>query len=343
MWIDFSKGMPNLSNLRSQFYKKWQQSIFSFLEKWYNKQSFILTSTSGTTGKQKEISLKKEYMYNSAYMTGKFFKLNNEGTALLCLPSEYIAAKMMLIRSSVLGLRLYCVAPSSKPLLDLEFSFDFAPMVPLQIFNSFSKLHYIKNLLIGGGPLTLDMEKLLQKTHTACYISYGMTETLSHIALRKINGLDKSFWYVTLPGIEIGIDHRKCLKIFSPMLMDNILYTNDLVEIQTPNHFKWLGRYDYLINSGGIKIIPEEWEDKLQGFISRRFFLSSLHDETLGEKLIMVVEGDPFDIKLPNELFKGTYQFYKPKEILFTSKFLETLTGKILRKETLSKIRPLLS
>ncbi|WP_103326725.1 AMP-binding protein [Bacteroidetes bacterium endosymbiont of Geopemphigus sp.] len=341
MWIDFSKGAPDLFELKDRFDEKWQQIIFSFLEQWYDKKPFILTSTSGTTGKRKEISLKKEYMRNSARMSGDFFKLAKGSTALLCLSPEYIAAKMMLVRSAVLGLRLYCVDPSSEPLRNLDLSFDFAAMVPLQLFNIFSDIHRIKKLLVGGAPLTLAMEELLQKIHTACYASYGMTETLSHIALRRINGSDKSLWYTSLPGIEIGVDHRKCLKIFSPLLMDDPLQTNDLVRLQAPDRFKWMGRYDYLINSGGIKIIPEEWEAKLQGFISRRFFLSSLADEALGEKLIMIVQGNSFDIKFPDELFKEACQFYKPKEIYFVSKFLETPTGKIRREETLSQIHPL--
>lgn len=341
MWIDFSRGVPNLSEFKSQFAEKWQQAIFSFLEQWYDKGLFILTSTSGTTGKQREISLKKEYMRNSARMSGDFFKLAKGSTALLCLSSEYIATKMMLVRSAVLGLRLYCVAPSSRPLRNLDLYFDFAAMVPLQLFDSFSDLHRIKKLLLGGAPLTAAMERLLQKTHTACYASYGMTETLSHIALRRINGPNKSFWYITLPGIEIGIDHRKCLKIFSPLLMNDPVQTNDLVLLQAPDRFKWLGRYDYLINSGGVKIIPEEWELKLQGFISRRFFLSSLPDEALGEKLIMIVEGSSFDVKFPDELFKGPHRFYKPKEIYFVSKFLETPSGKIKRKEILAQVCPL--
>lgn len=338
MWIDFSQGIPDIDNLKRRFFENWQQAIFSFLEQWYNDDPFVLTFTSGTTGKPSAISIKKEYMRNSAHMSGRFFKLTRGDTALLCLSSEYIASKMMLVRSAVLGLRIYCVAPCSRPLQKVGSFFDFAAMVPFQIPGSFSDLHHINKLLIGGAPLTLPMENLLNKVNTACYASYAMTETLSHIALRRVNGPFQSQWYKTLPGVHIETDQRGCLKIFSSFLMDYPLQTNDMVDLKPPDHFRWLGRFDYLINSGGIKIIPEQWEAKLQKFIPRRFFLSSWFDEVLGEKVIIVIEGERFDIKLPDHLFKGKDRFCKPKEAYFVSSFVETSSGKIQRRETLNQL-----
>jgi O-succinylbenzoic acid--CoA ligase len=287
--------------------------------------------TSGSTGAPKTISISKQAMVDSALATGDFFNLQPGNKALQCLPVKYVAGKMMLVRAMILGLDLEFVAPSSHPLDHNEIDFDFVAMVPLQAQNSISQLKKVKKLIIGGAAVNKTLEKQLLKLPTKVYETYGMTETITHIAARKLG--EKAF--TVLPYVSVSFDDRNCLVIHAPRISPEVIITNDIVELLDENQFIFLGRMDNVINSGGIKLIPEQIEQKLVGKINQRFFIASKPDDEFGEKVVLVVESEKHE--LDDSIYESLDKYEKPKEIIFIPKFLDTVTGKILRKETLNK------
>lgn len=313
-----------------------------FLLDWLSPSSTILVRTSGSTGIPKTIGLEKEFMVNSALATGKFFRLSPGNKALLCLSSEYIAGKMMLVRAMVLGLELDVVAPSSNPMVGLEKDYDFGAMVPLQAQNTLSELDRVKTLLVGGAPMTNELRQALSMKRNAIYSTYGMTETITHIAAKKVSGVQKSDTegsFELLPEVSISKDERGCLVIDAPKVAKEAVLTNDLVELVDDTHFKWLGRYDNIINSGGVKLIPEQIEGKLSKIISNRFFVIGIPDNKLGEKMVLLIEGqihNKEDLHQKIKALKTLSKFEIPKKLFFVNQFLETPTGKIQRKKTLS-------
>ncbi len=324
------------------------KDIHSFLSNWFDKSEYITVSTSGSTGKPKKIQLKKRFMINSAKATGSFFDLYKKTTTLMCLNVDFIAGKMMLVRAMVLGWNLDIVAPDSKPLKHIDKEYDFSAMIPMQLYNSLDKISLIKKLIVGGGIVPPELKEKIRTLSTKVYHTYGMTETISHVAVKPLNrsaGLTaENNFYQTLPQINISRDKRGCLIIDALEISDKKVITNDLVEIYADNKFKWLGRYDLIINSGGIKLIPEEIEEKLTNIIDQRFFVSGIPDMILGEKLILVVEGVE-----QRGLLQKIVTFHKdnktifnnfeiPKEIYFVHKFFETDTKKIKRNETIDII-----
>ncbi len=277
--------------------KSFDEDMYSFLNNWFNADDYIVVKTSGSTGIPKQIKIKKIFMKNSALATGTFFNLNEKTTALLCLSPNYIAGKMMLIRALTLGWQLDIVNPSSHPLVGSKKQYDFCAMVPLQVKNSLTELNRVKNLIIGGATVNFELQKQLQPLKTNVFETYGMTETISHIAIKPLNNCNKSLNFKILPNIKISQDGRGCLIIDAPKISDDKIITNDLVKIIDEKHFKWLGRADNIINSGGVKIIPEEVEQKLVSFLDFRFFIAGLPDNLLGEKVVLICEGKPKKIK----------------------------------------------
>ncbi|WP_238784220.1 AMP-binding protein [Blattabacterium cuenoti] len=319
----------------------WKNAIFQFLKDWYNDDPVLSVFTSGTTGIPKKILVKKKHFFERAKKTVEISKLKSPGIkGLLCLSPNFIAAKIFLVRAIIFKWKVYCVPPSSNPLRNIKEYFDIASMVPMQVFSSLEYLKYIKILLIGGCSIPNFLEEKLKNiSSTICYATYGMTETLGHIAVRRINGSNRSIYYKSFGDIYLKKDKRNCLKIFSSCSMDSWIQTNDIVSIKSDNEFYWIGRYDNIINSGGIKIIPELIEKNISFFIpDRRYFISSISDKILGEKLILVIEGDPFKLKIPKNFFCGKNKFYKPKKIFFITHFTETLLGKINRNMIMKKL-----
>jgi O-succinylbenzoic acid--CoA ligase len=314
--------------------KSISEPIFTFLSEFLSDATIVKVQTSGSTGNPKMIEIKKEFMINSAKATGGFFDLNENTTALMCLNPEYIAGKMMLVRALVLGWELDIVSPSSNPLKNIEKVYDFSAMVPFQVFNSIDNLHKIKKLIVGGGVVSKDLESKLKSLKTEVFATYGMTETVTHIAIKKINSVSsKSKDYVLLENVRITKDNRNCLVIDAPKVSDSVVVTNDIVNIKSENQFEWLGRVDSIINSGGVKLIPEQIEQKLSGVIFQRFFISSLPDDTLGQKVILVIEGEEKKVDFSSVANLSKYE--TPKEIFYLSKFIETETKKTQRKKTL--------
>ena len=333
------------------FVKVEVKEVYSFLSNWFDDSDFIAVNTSGSTGKPKRIKLRKEFMRNSAKATGEFFGIKAGTTALMCLPVEFIAGKMMLVRAMVLGWNLDVIVPDSFPLKGVNKSYDFSAMVPLQLFNSLNEIEKIKKLIVGGGVVSNALQSKIKNLSTKIYATYGMTETITHIAIKPLNKSSLRggrMWqslhnYTVLPNIKITTDHRNCLVIHAPKVSNEKIITNDLVKIISETQFKWLGRYDHMINSGGIKLIPEQIEEKLSKIIKQRFFVTGLPDDVLGDKLVLIIEDQEFKFKIQNLKFKinnlpSLDKFEIPKEIYFVKRFEETETKKIQRQKTLDKI-----
>lgn len=307
--------------------EEFEKSVGDFLLDWFDNKSYLDLSTSGTTGTPKLIRIDKQAMVNSAIATGNFFDLQPGDKALHCLPTKYIAGKMMFVRSFILGLDIDFVAPSSHPMLNSDVKYDFVAMVPLQAQNSLKELNNVKKMIVGGAKMNSTLEKGLRKLKTKVYETYGMTETITHIAAKEIG--QEAF--SVLPNIKITKDDRNCLVIDAPKISDEAIITNDLVELISENQFVFLGRMDNVINSGGIKLIPEKIEAKLSDKIKERFFVTGKQDSLLGEKLVLVIEGEKQF--LDESIFDGLDKYEKPKEVFYVSKFSETENGKIKRKE----------
>ena len=317
-----------------------EQSMGAFLRDWTSDAPTLTVQTSGSTGTPKTILLKKEHMIHSAQATGQYFGLLPKNNALLCLPCTGIAGKMMLVRAMVLGLTLDYVEPSSTPLSTQEQDYDFVAMVPLQVQNSLNKLQRIKKLIIGGAAVDSNLREKLQEIPVDAYETYGMTETITHIAVKRING-EPMDYFETLPHVSVTKDERECLVIQAPKVSDEKVVTNDLVDILDAYRFKWVGRYDSIVNSGGIKLIPEQIEKKLSSLIASRFFVAGQPDKALGQKLILVIEADSVDKENLFQQMKrlpGLSKYEIPKQIYGLQRFPETKTQKIDRKKILEQL-----
>lgn len=304
----------------------------TFLQNWLDDKDYVKVQTSGTTGKPKLINVKKQAMVNSALASGMFFDLQSGNSALCCLPVKYIAGKMMLVRAMVLGLEIDLVEPKSNPLEKNDRKYDFVAMVPLQVENSLDKLNQIGQLLIGGAKVNLDLGAKIMATKCKAYETYSMTETVTHVAAKRVGNET----FTVLPNVTISTDNRGCLIIDAPELNSDKIITNDLVTIISETEFIWNGRVDNVINSGGIKLFPEAIEEKISRNIIQRFFVGGIPDEKLGEKVVLVVEGE--ECEIDQGIFETLTKYEKPKNVFFITEFLETETGKIKRKEILKQL-----
>ena len=310
-----------------------EKEIGEFLLDWLDESSTIQLMTSGTTGEPKLITLEKQAMVFSAIATANFFDLHPGDKALLCLPTRYIAGKMMLVRAFTIGLELD-IMPSTSHLNSLlpQNKYDFVALVPLQVQQSLAKLNQFKKIIIGGAPVSKSLSDLLQHHKCEVYETYGMTETITHIAAKKIG--EETF--KVLPTISISADERDCLVINAATISVDPIITNDIVQIVNEHEFKWIGRFDNIINSAGIKLFPEQIATKLSSIITQRFFIAGVPDETLGQKVILVIEGKKYTIN--KLLFASLEKYERPKEIYFVSSFVMTETNKINTKKTLNKL-----
>lgn len=317
----------------------WEKELFLFLEEWLNDADFVTAQTSGSTGEPKDIRLSKQIMVKSALRTVQYFGLNQADRLLLCLPCRYIAGKMMVVRAIVGGMNLVTVDPATDFGFLQHQTFDFGAMVPLQVAkvldmpSGAANLENIRNLLIGGSAISEQLEHRVRPLKSRVVITYGMTETASHIAIRELSGAHQSDLYHCLGGIEVSADDRGCLRIDHPDFAEP-LQTNDIAEITGKTAFRIAGRADSVIISGGIKYQPEAIEKKLEGLLSRQFVISSVADEKLGQKLVLVIEGDAFDTRQIQKKMQQVLSKYEiPQGIFFLQKLPETDSGKVKRAE----------
>lgn len=331
----FQLDKEDLCRIAYSFIKEgeaFERPVGMFILDWFDQNDYIEMTTSGTTGAPKKIKIEKQAMVNSALSTGNFFGLEPGNRVLHCLPAQYVAGKMMLVRGFILGLDIDFVEPTSTPLERNDQTYDFGAMVPLQVQHSLDKLPKIKKLIIGGAKVSSSLAQELIEIPTEIYETYGMTETITHIAAKKVG--EEAF--KTLPNVTVSEDERHCLVITAPNILQEPITTNDAVNVLNENEFIWLGRIDNVINSGGVKLFPEQIEEKLSHKIERRFFIASQESPELGEKLVLAVEGDPYIID--EHAFGDLGKYERPKVVLFIPKFLETPTGKVLRKESLESV-----
>ena len=322
-------------------------SIEEFLEEWNNPSPYVHVKTSGSTGAPKPMLVEKQRMLNSARITCDFLGLRPGDTALLCMSLDYIAGKMMVVRSLERGLKLTTVEPSGHPLSTSNLppstfhiphsTFHiphFTAMVPLQVYNTLQvpeereRLKKIKHLIIGGGAIDDSLAAELKDFPNHIWSTYGMTETLSHIALRRLNGPEASEWYTPFPSVHLSLSHEGCLIIDAPEVCPEPLVTNDIAELST-RQFRILGRKDNVICSGGLKIQAEELERQLRPHMSAPFVITKRPDEKFGEVVVLITEGSPSDARIICERILPKY--HQPKAYLHLDQIPLTETGKIAR------------
>ena len=313
-------------------------TLEEFLAEWHNDSPFVRVKTSGSTGAPKPMMVEKRRMLNSARITCDFLGLREGDTALLCMSLDYIAGKMMVVRSIERNLKLLSVPPSGHPLatVNAPSPLDFAAMVPMQVYNTLqvpeerARLMQVRHLIIGGGAIDEAMEAELRTFPHAVWSTYGMTETLSHIALRRLNGPAASEWYMPFPSVSISQTPDGCLVIDAPEVCPEPLVTNDIVEI-TSSRFRILGRKDNVICSGGIKIQIEEVERQLRPHLHAPYLLSKRQDGKFGEIAVLLTEGSVEEARLICERVLPKY--HQPKAYLHVARIPLTETGKPARHQ----------
>jgi o-succinylbenzoate---CoA ligase len=326
--------------------------VIHFCKDWVDGKSSLQIQTSGSTGNPKNIQLRRSSMIASAIATARAINLKEGQTSLVCLDVNYIAGMMMLVRSMEVGMNIIVVEPCANPFEKLESKdqIQFTALVPYQvkaILDSPQKefFNQLETVIIGGAPLDEVTKKQLQNFSCQFYETYGMTETISHIALKKINGKNKSDYFEILPNIIIRQDERACICIKAPYLKDEVV-TNDVVELKNLKEFVWLGRFDNVINSGGLKIFPESTEKKIEIVLSElkmgnQFLVAGLQDDRLGQVVTMILEGNLTKDQLTHVeigLKKHLTKFEIPRSIKFIEKFAKTETGKVNRKLTIGSL-----
>jgi len=336
-------SIPNQQN-KNFFLSDYEKSIFKFLSEWLNRQKSWLSNTSGSTGKPKVISLNRDLMTYSANQTITALNLKQNNNCLLAINGEFVGGKMMITRCLENDMNLIVRHPSTKTLLNIrqDLPIDFAAFVPMQILSFLNddeqrrSLNKINKVIIGGAPLSKEAIKDLQEFDTIFWQTYGMTETYSHVALKQINGEEKSEHFKATGDIEFSTDSENRLLLKGTITNHETLRTNDIVQLHDEKTFSWVGRYDHIINSGGIKISPEIIEDKLTSifqhlFGNNNFFIASKPDKVLGEKVVLYVEGSIETELLKKEMISVLGKYEIPREVIQKQHFTYTQTGKINR------------
>lgn len=308
--------------------------LYFFLEKWFDASPVIIVHTSGSTGTPKELVVRKDRMMQSARLTCEFLNLQAGDTALLCMNLRYIGAMMVVVRSLVAGLNLIVRPASGHPLSDIEEPLRFAAMVPLQVYNTLrvpeekERLEQTDILIIGGGAVDDSLEAEMSALPTAVYSTYGMTETLSHIALRRLNGDTASKHYYPFPSVELSLSAESTLVVKAPLICGEVLQTNDIACLYPDGSFTIAGRKDNVINSGGIKIQAEEMEKRLRPFIPVPFVVTSVPDPRLGQALTLLIAGQVDVRELESKLQTVLDAYHRPRHIFMTESIPQTENGK---------------
>lgn len=317
--------------------ESWIVDLGEFILQWFNDGDSVIVGTSGSTGEPKQIALSKESMRKSAEMTASYFQVKKATNALLCLPVKFIAGKMMVVRALTQGWHLIVRQPSSNPLSHVHDPIEFAAFTPMQIEHimqkNSSELGKIDVVIIGGAAIPSETESALYSLNNKCFATYGMTETITHIAARRI--MPGNDVYDALPDISFETDDESCLLIHAPHIASPV-QTNDVVELIDVKHFRFVGRRDNVINSGGIKLAPELLEKRLEPFLTAAFFLGKKKDAVLGEKMVLYIESEQKEESWTSSLLQQLKQhlasYEIPREVIFVKAFERTATHKIIRK-----------
>lgn len=333
-----SGGMP--SRLQNHFRKEYGADSFhvqiaDFLAEWFDGSDTLRVHTSGSTGTPKQLRVEKQRMMNSAMLTLSFLHLREEDTAMLCMPLQYIAGKMVVVRALVGGLNLIPVAPCGHPMQLLSQTPVFSAMIPMQVFNSLQvpeeaeKLSRIRHLIIGGGAVDEELGKQLRSFPHAVWSTYGMTETLSHIALRRLNGPEASEWYTPFSNVSLTLSADQTLIIDAPLVSPIQLVTNDIVEFNPQGQFRILGRKDNTINTGGVKVQIEQVEARLKPLLPFAFQITAAPDNKFGERIVLLIQSEnPVTEENLHEAFRQLPPYWRPKQIICLPQLPLTGSGK---------------
>ena len=310
------------------------QDLEAFLREWQNDEPTVWVHTSGSTGTPKPLQVEKERMMASARLTCSFLGLKEGDTALLCMPLQYIAGKMVVVRSLVAGLKLIPIAPTGHPLKDIDEPPTFAAMIPMQVYNTLQvpeerkKLMNIKHLIIGGGAIDTSLAEALKNFPNHVWSTYGMTETLSHIALRRLNGKEASDWYTPFDSVRIRLSEEGTLIIHAPKVCAEKLTTNDIAEINADGKFRILGRKDNIINSGGVKIQIEQVEACLREHLEIPFQITSAPDAKFGEIVVLLYNKVDDEANIRRICEETLPAYWVPKRYVAVNELPLTGTGK---------------
>lgn len=340
-----------------------ERAALDFCRRWLGGDEQFVVRTSGSTGPPQPVALSRRQMEASARATADALGLRAGMAALVCLPIRYIAGQMMLVRGLVLGLAMTLVEPSSDPFASLpdDAAFDFTALVPLQLQTLLEgppsyreRLNRMAAVLVGGAAVSAALERDVHALTAPVYHTYGMTETATHVALRRLNGPEASPWFTPLPGVQVAVDERGCLRVRGPMTEGRWIQTNDRVELEPSDsrpdapRFRWLGRWDYVINSGGVKVPVETVEEAVDaawtalGLPRRRFLVGGTPDPRLGEAVTLVIEGEPLTAEqeeaLRSALSRRLERFQRPRRIAYLPHLAETETGKLDRRQSLAQV-----
>ncbi len=331
-----------------------ERAALDFCRSWLDGQEHFTLHTSGSTGAPKPITLSRAQMTASARATAAALDLRAGMHALICLPARYVAGRMMLVRGLVLEMAMTLVEPAANPFLCLraDEDFDFAAFVPLQMETMLAgperaRVSALHAVLVGGGPLHARLAAAIAPLRAAVYHTYGMTETATHVALRRLSGPSRSDFFTPLPGVALRLDARGCLAICGPMTAGAWVQTNDLAELRSDGAFSWLGRVDNVVNSGGVKVAIEPLEAALETLLpallgaawdGRRFAIAGAADERLGETVVLILEGarlaQPLEDALLEALRRELGPFRTPRRVFYVARIAETDSGKIDRAAT---------
>ncbi len=311
------------------------EAFSDFLSAWFDDSEVVVAHTSGSTGVPKRIELSKRSMRESARRTNAFFGLRRGDALLMCLSANYIAGKMMVVRALVGGLDLYVQPASSTPTVDRPYKL--VSMVPMQVHAlrqsgvGYSSMAYVENLLVGGSQLLPEEAAWLTSLPTKSFISYGMTETVSHVALSELPK-EGAPLFEALPDVSFEQDDRGCLVIHADYLQGSPFVTNDVVDLLSDRSFRWLGRWDNVINTGGVKVFPEEMEKRVGDLIRFPFYFIGVQDAKYGQCVVLRIESEPFDTEdLLRKLSDRLTRYEMPKRVSFLPHFERTASGKVKR------------
>lgn len=326
-----------------------ENSTFSFIKDWLSQKNDFDITTSGSTGPPKKIIISRDQMVASASLTARVLALEKGQSCLVCIDTKYIGGRMMLVRALTFGLRIFAIDPCANPLEKMPSDqwVNFAAFVPYQVESLLattqsSLLDLVEKIIVGGAPLHQGTIEILDNFRCQLYATYGMTETISHVALRRLNGPQKQRYFETLPGVTVDVDDRDCVVLSVPFLPEKLI-TNDIVLKLSSTQFEWMGRFDNIINTGGIKVSPEKVEAAIQSIFhstghKNRFFVHGVDDRQLGSRIVLVIEANILDeqfLKFIHTSLAAVLSPYEiPKEALLVSKFSETENGKINRLQT---------
>lgn len=334
----------------------YEADALDFCRAWLSGKDTFTLHTSGSTGTPKPITLTRAQMRASAHLTGQTLGLQAGDAALVCLNIRYVAGIMMLVRGLELSLPMTILEPGSNPLAGFDPAstpFRFTAFVPLQLQTILETapetlpiLDRMKAILVGGAATSPALEQALQVIEAPMYATYGMTETVSHIALRRLNGPERSDVFTALDGVTIGTDDRNCLHIRSAATNFERIQTNDVVELIDSTRFRLLGRADRVINSGGVKVQPEPVEQVIQNVLASfglttRLFVAGLPDERLGQRVVVFLEKQVIDpdqwAAVQNSIRQQIGPYAVAREAITVNEFVETPTGKIDQVRTIER------